>query len=432
MGLRERLNEIVKVGPVAGIVAIAALLPFERIPSLTAGGVNVRASQVALFLTIAWSGLWLASGRIRLPWRRPETLALAGFFAAAALSLFGSDYPRRSLMVLAFTAFTASLAVLMPALLCAPRHLATTRRVVLIVAAAVCLFGLWQFAGDMAGLPAWLTGLRPQYTKAILGFTRIQSTSAEPLYFADYLLLPFSLAYAWLLSGAAAKTRPWLVALLFVISIDIVLTASRGGYAGLAASAVAVVWMLRRGAVTVRRAAIALVAGLAAAAIAFLVLSSYAVTTPGTLADTFLKHVTTLTDGAAYVERADTSRTAIDAFRLHPIIGVGIGGYGPFVVTYAHRMPDAGWPIVNDEYLELLAETGVIGFLAFMIFIGFVFRAGARQAPSDIEPIRVGAVAALVGILVQYFTFSTLYVMHVWFAIGLVLACAASSRMEEA
>ena len=153
--------------------------------------------------------------------------------------------------------------------------------------------------------------------------------------------------------------------------------------------------------------------------------------TPGTLADTFVKHVSTLTDGAAFVERLQTFNSGFEAFRLHPFLGVGIGGYGPFVASISHLKPDAGWAIVNNEPIELLAETGLIGLALFIAFLFAAFRAGTQGSdPSDptVEAVRIACVAALVGMIVQYQTFSTLYVMHIWFTIGLMLAAAGRNK----
>jgi hypothetical protein len=46
-----------------------------------------------------------------------------------------------------------------------------------------------------------------------------------------------------------------------------------------------------------------------------------------------------------------------------------------------------------------------------------------RKAKSDplLRAILVGLTAALCGILVQYNTFSVLYITHIWFTIGLLI-----------
>src|SRR5262249_23500346 len=93
---------------VLSILAVAALLPFERLRAFTPGGMNVGLSQIAL--AVAWllvACLWLR-GKAAFAWRRPSLLALAGFFAAAGLSLLNAENLTRSLTVLGFTLFTAS------------------------------------------------------------------------------------------------------------------------------------------------------------------------------------------------------------------------------------------------------------------------------------------------------------------------------------
>lgn len=410
------------------IAAVAALLPFERIGAFSAGGANVRASQIALLAAWTLYALALLAGRAKAEWRRPAYLALAGFFAAAGLSLIGSENFGRSCVVLGYTLFTASLAFLIPQVVRTDRAFALLKKTLFASAALVGLFGLWQFVADMLGAPLWMTGLRGTYSRAILGFTRVQSTAAEPLYFADYLLLPISLAAVTLFRGADAKAARRLSLLLGVLLLDVFLTSSRGGWLGLAVTGAVLLWLERhhlKGARPLLRAG---AVALAAVAVGVLLLGRFFSPTRATVAETFFTHVTTVFDGAAYDDRARTVGEALDAWRAHPWIGVGYGGFGPFVSSFALTAPDAGWPIVNNEPLELLAETGVLGLAAFLLFLFLTFRAGLVPRRGEADAVRVACVAALAGMLAQYQTFSTLYIMHVWFTIGLLLAASETDR----
>jgi O-antigen ligase len=88
--------------------------------------------------------------------------------------------------------------------------------------------------------------------------------------------------------------------------------------------------------------------------------------------------------------------------------------------------PVDGWNIVNNEPVELLAEVGILGFLAFMaMFATVIFRSiKAIKITKDLylRTIMIGFLAILIGIFAQYQTFSTLYIMHVWFVIGMMVA----------
>ena len=104
------------------VIAIAVLLPFERLGGVNVGGQNLRLSQLAL--AAAWFlfvRAWL-NGHATLTWKNPALLALAGFCAAAGLSLLNAENFSRSLLVLGFTIFTASLALLLPNVLRHEKH----------------------------------------------------------------------------------------------------------------------------------------------------------------------------------------------------------------------------------------------------------------------------------------------------------------------
>lgn len=422
------------------VYAISALLPLERLGAFELAGTTVRPSQlVLLFAVLAVARKWLHD-RESFEWRRAEHLLLLLFLAANALSLFRAENFGRSFTVFLYTAFTLLLVPVMAAALREKRDLLVVRNAVLVSAAAVGVFGLWQFAADMAGLPASLTGLRPQYTKAILGFTRVQAASIEPLYFANYLLLPIALCVTAILSFRAkpvaarlavsgraspAATPIFLIPLLALLLLNLLLTSSRGGYAAFAASALVIAWSFRRDRTAMKRLAALAIGGAVAAALALQALAAFNVTTPGSLADSFVGHVTTVTDGAAVIERLETFERAVRAWRESPWIGIGVGGYGPYSARFPDEEPAAGWAIVNNEPLELLAETGLLGFLALAAFLAFALRLGARRlADPDADAVRLATLAAVIGIAVQYQTFSTLYIMHVWFALGLLLAAA--------
>lgn len=95
-------------------------------------------------------------------------------------------------------------------------------------------------------------------------------------------------------------------------------------------------------------------------------------------------------------------------------------------------MPETGWAIVNNEPLEILAETGALGFAAFLFFLVTLalrtIQTIAQARDPFLRTILIGLLSASVGIFIQYQTFSTLYIFHIWFLIGLMVACMSISR----
>lgn len=410
-----------------GVYAIAALLPLERLGAISLGGTNIRPSQLVLLAVLLVIFKRLVNGGA-FEWRRPEYALLGIFLGVNVLSLVNAENFPRSFTVLLYTVFTATLVVAIPFALRKKEDFLVVRNVILASAAAAGLFGIFQFLGDMIGLPATLTGLRPQYTKVILGFTRIQSTAIEPLYFANYLLLPLGFLLSMILSGTK---RAWPYALFILLMVNLLLTSSRGGYLAFIAMSLVLAWMYREKVMALKRLFLIGLAGLALVAVTIQALATYDVTTPGSLSHTFFEHVTTATSGAAYEERIETFERSLRAFETHPFLGIGVGGYGPFSATFPDEEPVTGWAIVNNEPLELLAETGIMGLAAMIAFLAYILHLGSRKLEHfrELEPIRIATLAALVGIIVQYQTFSTLYIMHVWFTIGLLIAVSRIKRI---
>lgn len=408
--------------PLWGALAIIFLLPFERIGSVTFSGTTIRPSQVvALVLLVAW--IVRSAWRGKLNWQpMPLIWPLMIFVGVSALGLTHAENMSRGIMVFSFTVFTLLVGMLIPQFIQTEAHARRALYVLMVTTFLVTAFGIFQFLGDFAGLPTSITGLRDLYTKAVLGFPRVQSTALEPLYFANFLLLPLSLLTAQFF-GKVRNNGLLGLPLLFLAGIAFVLTVARGGYLAFAASLVVIFALSWRHVLHPGRMLAFVGTG---AVVGLLALQLLGGGTDGLSTQKFTEHITNLFTGASYEERVATFETAQRAFAEEPLVGVGPGQFGPYASTNPYVEPKDGWKIVNNLPLELLAETGAVGFSAIAVTFLIIFVRSMRALAAAPTPLMrallVGGTAAVVGILVQYQTFSILYIMHVWVAIGLLIA----------
>jgi O-antigen ligase len=330
----------------------------------------------------------------------------------------------RALTVLVFVSFTIIISWLVPHFVTDAGVLRRLTIVLLVSTALVCFFGLFQFAGDLIGLPPSLTGLRDLYTSEVFGFPRIQSTFLEPLYFANFLLIPLAIIISLLLAGQHVLRPIWLIALMLLAGVNFVLTLSRGGYIALAVTLLVLGAVYWKKVLTPHRI---LLAGLAllvigAGAYQFLGLTGHR----DESIDAFSRQATGLFTGASYADRATTIEDAWALTKAHPWLGVGIGNFGPSIATFPLVQPEGGWLIVNNEFVELAAEVGVFGLTVFVLLLLVLFIRSVRAIRAAHDPfvraLLVGLLAAFIGVIVQYQTFSILYIMHVWFLFGLMVA----------
>jgi len=419
---------VIMARPIWGIYAIAFTLPFERIGALETAGGTIRASQVLLIIT---AGAWIVRGLLarRLPLAaNPIFLPLMFFLAINVFGLLNAPNLDRSIAVLIFTILSIGACLLTPNLVVDRTILRRTLWALLAGAVVVSLFGLFQFVGDLVGLPTTITGLRDLYTKDVFGFPRIQSTALEPLYFANYLLLPTALAFVFAIR-AAGRQRLWWFALLALFGTNLVLTVSRGGYLALAAVLVVIAAfslrsLLRPSTIISLLVAIILVW---VAAVRFLGIGD----TFSLNLETFTQHVTNVFFGPSFTERVETIEQARQAWQEHPWIGIGPGSFGPYASVHPFVEPKSGWKIVNNEFIELSAETGTLGLMAiislFVILILRTVKAIRRSSDPWLKALLLAGLATTIGIVVQYQTFSILYIIHIWFIIGLLIAAQNQS-----
>ncbi|MFC1597956.1 O-antigen ligase family protein [Patescibacteria group bacterium] len=408
--------------PWHGLYLFVFFLPFERLGSYDISGVTIRPSQITALLTMASLVVhYVGQKRFRMP-KIPILLPLALFIIVGLFGLLNAPNLERSVMVLGFTVFTMAIGVMIPFLVRKKQDVEQIFKFLFFSMFIVTLFGLYQFAGDLVGLPPELTGLRELYTKDILGFPRVQSTALEPLYFANYLLAPLSILLSMFLARDRSIKPHFIIGLFGLGVVNLVLTVARGGYIAFAVSVflLVVYYFFQLKLFTWRNFFYGAVALLASVVIVAKLIGFDTVSTE------FLGHVSGVFEGASYSERVDMFAVATQAWYEHPLVGIGPGSFGPYESWHPYVVPEHGWRIVNNEYLELLAETGVLGFLAMMVvFVVVIIRslkALFKTKDPYLQTILVGVLAGFIGILVQYNTFSILYIVHIWFTIGLLIA----------
>ena len=412
--------------PELGWFLIVFFLPFERVPSIELAGINLKINTFLGFLTLlAWVLAILANYKKYKISPNALSIPLSLFIIALLLSLSQAENLSRAVVVLTFILFTIALSILAVNLINNRENLKKTILILFFSSIIVGVFGLFQFGGDVIGLPQSLTLLKEGYTSKVFGFPRIQAFSMEPLYFANYLLIPLSIGLALFINRQNEPIkRSWLVILLVLLMINFVLTVSRGGYLGLLGTLLVLGLFFLRRLFTWKNILI----GIAAVVVVIYGVGFALSRGQYRATNEFLGHIQfrDITEGESIEGRLVTFKNALRAYGQSPLLGIGIGNYGPWAKNYPPVAPKTGWDIVNNQYIELLAETGLIGLIAFsIILIVLIVRSlVALRYTADIflKSVLIGLLAALVGVLIQYNFMSTLYIIHIWVLIGLLVA----------
>jgi O-antigen ligase len=430
-------------GLVGSVMALLLFsLPFERIPSLDilGGQVTIRINQVVAVMLIVVAVPAILKQRKELL-KVPRVFLVAFLFILFLGSLLALDLSAAARVFIATTlTCVTSLAI---SFVAEERNLENYEKALVWGAWIAVVFGMFQYLGDTFGLSQSVTGLAPNYIKTVFGFPRIQSTALEPLFFASFLLIPFSVLSVRQL--IADRTR---AVTLFAVTATIVLTVSRGAIA--AGILVAVSLLLPTcfyKARSWRKILIYLGLIVAAAAFAYFLTFASSLTTSKTSDDKFSAEkktkqlVTQTVNFDSQDDRIRNRKLAWQAFKEQPVLGIGPGNFDWYAKEAYPGYQQAPRVIVNNEPLELLAETGLVGFLTLLAFFATLLYSGLKyvlprflsgELGNDGGVWATGLIAYLGATAVQYQTFSTLYIMHIWVAIGLLMAIVLGSKSEDA
>jgi len=389
-----------------------------------------------LFVALALAA-HLARGLVRRDLRLlhpPLLLPLVGFLGAAWLSLWDPV----DLTVYGLPEFVKWIEVLLVFLIVAGR--ARSRHLPWLVAAVLAV-GAFQ-----AGVGLYQFGLRGEGPEHFLvpgtEFYRAYGTFEQPNPYGGYIGMTLALAVGVIAEkgrhgdteagGPVLSPRLRVPFLLLILSAILVLGAalaaswSRGAWIGfgaaLTAMAVALPRRSRRGVLLV----------------GFLATLALALHASGLLPSAVLSRLTDFAAGLrledvrgvgisdanyAVIERLAHWQAALEMWRYHFWTGVGLGGYEPAYPRFALINWPFGLGHAHNIYLNLLAETGLIGLAAYLLFWGDVFRQtwrATRRTARLGRGLAIGLLGAWTHLAVHNL-FDNLYVNNAHLLIGLLL-----------
>jgi len=270
------------------------------------------------------------------------------------------------------------------------QQMRTVIAVLLLSTVIVALFGIYQaLIGGYSDLYFWLHASQKEYllfwTGRITSFLDHFNTLAGYL----HLVLPFALAST--LICVTRGLRFLAISCLATATIALILTQSRGGAFAFGGTILLALFLLARNTKNIR-------------ALAPTVFLTLIIALPFVAA--FSTRFATLEDESGLM-RFGFWGAAWGMFQSSPFVGVG---YGNFVKLYGDSLQslEAGHYDAHNLYLQLLAETGVLGFMVFMALVALALLAAWRQfhcfqSPTD-RIVGFAALAAISSVLVHGFT----------------------------
>ena len=394
------------------------------------------APSIAKLFVVGLLGLilirWLIFRERPAPWSK-AALLMGGYGLIILLSMFYAERPDRT--VKALIDFAKDALIVLTIVMILYRGI-TLRRVVWALLAA----GI--FLGTITAFQA-LTG---SYDNSFLGFAQSDALPAigetgrrvaGPLsanYFALVLvaLVPLALDRFWHEESWRLKV---LAAWALVVSvISIAFTFSRGGFLALIV-VLAIMIIYKR-----PKPSHLLLVTFGAVAILILSPSQFA-SRIATLGDVlpFINNQEVEVE-SSFRGRLSEVTVAWQMFSDHPIAGVGYNNFNNHYLEYSEhlgldqRREDRS---AHNLYLEIAAETGVIGLVGFLILLGFAFaglldayRKFSRHGLADYKYLTFAFMVALIGYLTGSLFLHLAFARYLWLLLGIAFAIVNVAHFE--
>jgi putative inorganic carbon (HCO3(-)) transporter len=431
----------------AGLIGIAVIIAIIIKPSL---GANILV--VAIFTNISdlltkqgYPGIikplvvvvavalvlryvYMAMGQ--LPIGHPKTakveyFLLAYFMAVTASYLVASD---KSATLSEITDLGKDI-VIIYCILFALRHSQTWKQttwLMMITTTLLCLLSVYQLITSNFGQTFFrLASIQMDRALAASSTPRVGGPINAPNLWAQ-VLVAISILVVFRILHEKHAFRKFVAVLMLGIILYIVLnTYSRGAYLALALDAFLILFLFKK-----RFNPIILLSG----AIILILLIPFL---PQTYRDRFTSLFVVTTDNGIYQDtslrgRSSEMLTGLAMFAEHPLLGVGAGNYKPNYQRYAQLIGIEFRAEARDPhslYVQLLAETGILGTIAFLGMMFFLFDAlnkacqAIERSPrlADWLPWISAFRLAILSYLLTSIFLHNAYIRYLWILVAMAL-----------
>ena len=400
------------------VILIFATLAYGAVEPWTFGFIAIFTGLIAIFWSLdAWFnrelrfdanllqlpvlGLILIGLIQLLPLRSPETGGALAVPAVSSLSI--NPYATRFAviqLIIFLVFFAAAFTYINSA-----QRLRKIVSIVIIFGAIMAFFGILQRLASPEGIYGW----RP--TPQAIPF----ASFVNQHHFAAFMEMTIGLTLALLVGRGTEKDKRLLLIIAIVLmGIAILLTGSRGGVLSLLGviGFVLLTNFLRKSDEAAelsreeRRARFKRNIGLVGSALGLLIVLAGGVLLLGGDAP--------LSRGIGLTEHTDVSSgrlhfwaVGLRIFAAYPIFGAGLDAFGTAFPLYDTWNGNFRVEQAHNDYLQILADAGILGFICVAVFIFLLFKQGLQRIGSELSHFRrsvsVGAMAGCFGILIHSF-----------------------------
>ena len=282
-------------------------------------------------------------------------------------------------------------------------------------ATIVALIGLYQYIVGVPVDAGWVDVSNNPDIKA-----RVYSVFDNPNILAEYLVMtiPLSISLFWYTKKIVKKVL--FLATSAILTLSLVLTLSRGGWIGFAVSALIFILLVEK------RFLLSIIP-IGIGGLLFLPKSILSrILSIGNLGDSSNSY------------RITMWKIALNIIKDNPLAGVGFG-HKPFQQTFETYISDMPTYHAHNTYIELAAELGIPGLIAFLFLMFIIFKYGIQKLINQenryIKIMAAGLFAGLGGLLahgaVENVIYLTRIILYFWIMIGLILTLIKIKKQEE-
>lgn len=367
----------------------------------------------AAALTV-WTLVDTIGGKMRLRWGFPLTKYVVVVVATVTLSAMLSSVRRFGIYSLAEILQWVFIYLVTVNIVRTEEDLALIIRLLLATLAIQCAVFLVQTA---SGDSFTLTGQVVHYGSGELLVRATGTVGVTPSGYAIFVEPLVFLSFALWRTRQSAISRGWIGGLAALGSMTLILTLNRTSWVTLILGILLVEILCRR------RGIARPLSGEVLFGAAGVIILLAVVVIPLILPRLGENH------GDDWETRKTLMRIASRMIAANPIIGVGPGAYPFYVRNYVPSDAEGAWLwVVHNEYLLMWAERGLVGLVAWAVWM----RAGFRQAllasrvqATEFQVFGIGCIAGLAGLLWEYtlgvYPPYSCYAL-LWFMFGLLVA----------